>query len=48
MKINLEWLYDPLSSKPLLLTHKHEPDSNPVSIDVHSGIENSDPDGDVL
>jgi hypothetical protein len=36
-----------LSSEPLLLTHKHEPDSNPVSVNVHSGVEHSDPVGDV-
>jgi hypothetical protein len=47
MKINLEWLCDPLSSEPLLLTHEHEPDSDPVSVDVHSGVEHSDPVGDV-
>jgi hypothetical protein len=47
MKVNLEQLCNPLSSEPLLLTYEHEPDSNPVSVDVHHGVEDSDPDGDV-
>jgi hypothetical protein len=47
VKVNLEQLDDPLSSKPLLMTHEHNPDSDPVSVDIHSGIENSDPVGGV-
>jgi hypothetical protein len=47
VKINLERLCNPLSSESLLLTHEHEPDSDPISVDVHSGVEHSDPVGDV-
>jgi hypothetical protein len=31
----------------VLLTHEHEPNSNPVSIHVDSGVEHSDPVRDV-
>jgi hypothetical protein len=47
VKVDLEQLCDPLSSEPLLLTHEHKSDNNPVSVDVHSGVKNSDPVGDV-
>jgi hypothetical protein len=41
VKVNLEQLSYPLSGEPLLLTHEHEPDREPVSLDVHNGVENS-------
>jgi hypothetical protein len=47
VKINLEQLCDPLSSEPLLLTHEHKSDRELVSVDVHNGVEDSDPVGDV-
>jgi hypothetical protein len=36
MQINLKQLGKPLSSKSLPLTHKHEPNEQPVSIHVDS------------
>jgi hypothetical protein len=47
VKVNLEQLFYPLSGEPLLLTHENEPDRETVSLDVHSGVENSYPVGDV-
>jgi hypothetical protein len=47
VKVNLEQLSYPLSSEPLLLTHENEPEREPVSLDVHSGVENLYPVGNV-
>jgi hypothetical protein len=47
VKVNLEQLSYPLSGEPLLLTQEHEPDREPASLDVHSGVEHSYPVWDV-
>jgi hypothetical protein len=47
VKVNLKQLCNPLSVEPLLLTHKHELGRESVSLDVHSGVEDSYPVGDV-
>jgi hypothetical protein len=47
VKINLEQLCNPLSSELLLLAHEHKSDRELGNIDVHSGVEDSDPVGDV-
>jgi hypothetical protein len=47
VQINLKQLGNPLSSESLLLTHKHEPNEQPVSVHVDSGVEHSDPVGDI-
>jgi hypothetical protein len=47
VKVNLKQLCYPLFGEPLLLTHKHEPDGESISVYVNSGIEHPNLVGDV-